>query len=67
MLRFTVEDMTCGGCVASITRALQAADPQAQIAVDLAHHLVSIEPAAADARALEAAIRDAGFSPTAAT
>lgn len=63
MIRFDVQDMTCGHCVASITRAVQAADPQAQVSVDLAAHQVSITPASADAARLQAAITDAGFTP----
>ena len=63
MVSFRVEDMTCSGCAASITRAVQSALPRAGVAVDLAHHLVSIEAAGASAAELEALIRDAGFSP----
>lgn len=36
MLHFSVENMSCGHCVRSITAALQALDPQAQVQIDLA-------------------------------
>ncbi|MBI5269017.1 MAG: heavy-metal-associated domain-containing protein [Burkholderiales bacterium] len=63
MLTFEVKDMTCGHCVGAITQALQAADPAARVEVDLAGHLVRVEPAAADAAALARAIEDAGYTP----
>lgn len=36
MLHFNVENMSCGHCVKSITAALLALDPQAQVSIDLA-------------------------------
>lgn len=33
---FTVENMTCGHCVAAVTAVLRAADPDARVAADLA-------------------------------
>lgn len=66
MTTFKVEDMTCGGCAASIRRAVARLDAQAGVEVDLTQHLVTVRSAAADATALEAAIRDAGFTPRAA-
>ncbi len=65
MIVFEVNDMSCGHCVSSITEAVQAADAAAKVQVDLAAHRVTIEPAAADAAALEAAIREAGYTPVA--
>jgi copper chaperone len=64
MIAFEVNDMTCGHCVSTITKALKAADPAARVAVDLPRHLVQIEPAAADAQALGEAISEAGYTPT---
>lgn len=65
MIAFEVKDMTCGHCVATITQAVKAADPEARVEIDLARHLVQIEPARADAQALGAAIADAGYTPEA--
>jgi copper chaperone len=61
MTRFAIPDMTCGGCVGSVTRAVQALDPAARVAADLESHIVEIDsPVAADA--LAAAIAEAGFT-----
>jgi copper chaperone CopZ len=64
MIHFDVPDMSCGHCVAAITRAVQAVDPQARVEVDLAARRVRVDPAQADADALAAAIRDAGYAPS---
>lgn len=63
MLAFEVKDMTCGHCASTITQALKAADQGARVSIDLARHLVSIEPAQADAGELQAAIVEAGYTP----
>ncbi|MBU6258471.1 MAG: heavy-metal-associated domain-containing protein [Burkholderiales bacterium] len=63
MIAFEVQDMTCGHCVASITKALQAADPLAVVEIDLGRHRVQVEPGRADAAALRVAMEDAGFTP----
>ena len=63
MIAFEVKDMTCGHCVGTITRALQAADPQARVEIDLARHLVRIRPGRSDAGALAEVITQAGYTP----
>ena len=63
MIAFEVQDMTCGHCARAITQAVQAADPGAQVQIDLVAHRVAIEPAQAAAAALGDAIRGAGFTP----
>jgi copper chaperone len=63
MFTFQVDDMTCGHCVASITRAVQAADPGAQLRIDLPTHRVAVEPATADAQTLMDAMTEAGYTP----
>lgn len=65
MITFEVQDMSCGHCVSTITRAVQALDAQARVQIDLASHRVEIESATADAAALRAAITEAGFTPVA--
>ncbi len=62
MLDFHVNDMTCGHCVAAITRAVQDASPGAVVDIDLSSHRVSVN-GASDAAAVAAAIREAGYSP----
>lgn len=60
-MELMVKGMTCGGCVKAVTRALQAQDKQATVAVDLPTGKVTIEGAMSRDQA-EAAIRDAGFT-----
>ncbi len=63
MVSFQVDDMTCGHCASTITKALKAADRDAKVNIDLARHLVTVEPAAAAPEALRAAIAEAGYTP----
>ena len=63
MIAFKVDDMTCGHCVKAITQAVQDADAGAAVRIDLAGHRVEIEPASADARRLQDAIAEAGYTP----
>jgi copper chaperone len=57
-MKFNVPDMSCGHCVATITKAVKAVDPAAEVKADLAGKTVTVDsavPAAALARALDAA------------
>ena len=63
MQAFRVDDMTCGHCVSTITKALKATDKDAKVAIDLASHRVQVEPASAEAEELAEAIKDAGYTP----
>jgi copper chaperone len=63
MTTFRIDDMTCGHCVGSITRALQALDPSMDIQVDLATHRVEIGATAVPVARLASAINDAGYTP----
>ena len=63
MIAFEVNDMTCGHCVSTITKALKAADKDAKVQIDLATHRVQVETNTADAAELADAIRDAGYTP----
>ena len=62
-ITFTVNDMTCGHCVGTVTKALEQALPGADISVDLASHKVSFT---GDRATGEEAIREAGYTPEAA-
>lgn len=64
MIAFEVNDMTCGHCVSTVTKALKAVDHAAKVQIDLATHRVLVEPNSADADELAEAIKDAGYSPT---
>jgi copper chaperone len=63
MVTFEVQDMTCGHCVSSITKAVRAIDQDAQVTVDLATHRVRIEPSRSDRSQLSDAISEAGYTP----
>ena len=65
MIAFEVKDMTCGHCVSTITKAVNAADRNAKIQIDLTSHRVEIEPGEAEPQALGDAIREAGYTPVA--
>ena len=62
MIQFQVNDMTCGHCVATITKAVKALDGAARVDIDLATHRVNIE-SVQPGEMLEKAIRAAGYSP----
>jgi copper chaperone len=58
MHTFTVSDMTCGGCAAAITQAIQRLDSTATVEADPATKLVKVEspkPAAEIAQAIAGA------------
>jgi copper chaperone len=63
MIAFEVNDMTCGHCASTITKAVIGADKNAKVRIDLPSHRVEIEPAAADAAELAEAIQEAGYTP----
>lgn len=63
MIAFQVNDMTCGHCVSTLTKALKAADKDAQVTIDLAQRLIMVEPTEADAQELSDAIAEAGYTP----
>ena len=63
MITFEVNDMTCGHCVSTITKAAKAKDKAANVQVDLATRWVVIEPASASAQELHDAIAEAGYTP----
>ena len=63
MNTFEVNDMTCGHCVAVITKAVEAAAPGANVRIDLATHRVTIDGTEVDSIRLGSAIKDAGYTP----
>jgi copper chaperone len=63
MVTFEVQDMTCGHCVSSITKAVRAMDPTAQVTVDLETHRVQVESTEPDRTKLGDVIREAGYTP----
>ena len=62
MHQFTLPDMSCGHCVAAITAALQAADAQARVDIDLNAKTAQVD-SALPREALAAALAEAGYPP----
>ena len=60
MSTYIVEGMTCGGCVRSVTSALERALPQARVEVELETKRVRIE-GRHEVDAVRQAVEDAGF------
>lgn len=63
MHAFHVVDMTCGHCVAAITKAVHTVDAEARVEVDLTQRAVRINSTRADADALAGAIAGVGYQP----
>ncbi len=64
-MQFHIEDMTCGGCVRGVTRAIHTVDPQAIINADPPTRKLEVTTSASQEK-IEEALRDAGFPPKAA-
>ncbi len=62
MYQFNLPDMSCGHCVAAITQALQQADAQALVQVDLAAKTAVVD-SQLPREALAAALAEAGYPP----
>jgi copper chaperone len=65
MITFQVNDMTCGHCVASVTKAVKGLDAAAQVDIDLPTHRVTVDSGQAAEKVADA-IREAGYTPIAA-
>lgn len=59
-----VQGMTCGGCVASVTRVLKATPgvDDAVVRLDAKSATVTFDPAKTSVPALKSAIEDAGYA-----
>lgn len=63
MYELQVENMSCGHCVASVTKAVKAVDDAARVDVDLAGKQVKVA-STAPLDAVKAAIVEAGYPVT---
>jgi len=61
-MQFHIENMTCGGCVRGVTRAIQSVDPDAVINADPPSRKLEVTTKASQEQ-IEAALNDAGFPP----
>ncbi|MBX3603358.1 MAG: heavy-metal-associated domain-containing protein [Rubrivivax sp.] len=62
MLDFQIPDMTCGHCVKAVTEAVKAADPAAELQIDLPAHRVQVQTAAPREQVV-AKLVEAGYTP----
>ncbi|BCL75027.1 hypothetical protein JHS3_07630 [Jeongeupia sp. HS-3] len=62
-IEIRIDGMSCGGCVASVTRAVQAVEGVKTVSVSLAPPVAQVDFDAADTDAaeIERAIEDAGY------
>lgn len=61
-MQFHIENMTCGGCVRSVTKTIQSIDPEAQVTANLDTHDVEVKTSAPREK-LAAALADVGYAP----
>ncbi|AGI23138.1 heavy-metal-associated domain-containing protein [Pseudomonas sp. MT3] len=61
-MQFHLDDMTCGGCARTVTKAIQTIDPSAHIVTDPPTRLVRVQTSAPEEK-IVAALREAGFPP----
>ncbi|OZI72651.1 heavy-metal-associated domain-containing protein [Bordetella genomosp. 2] len=61
-MQFHLDDMTCGGCARTVTKAIQLLDPDASVVTDPPARLVKVQTSASEAEVV-AALREAGFPP----
>ncbi len=59
-MELKIENMTCGGCAKSVTKAIQSVDANAKIETDPATRLVRIETTASS-DALQKVLEEAGY------
>ncbi len=61
MIELTLPTMTCGHCVATVTRTVQKLDAAATVEIDLPTHSVRIE-STQSAETLKAALAEEGYA-----
>jgi len=64
-MQFHIENMTCGGCVRGVTKAIQSLDPKAEINADPPTRKLQVNTSASQEQ-IEAVLNEAGFPPKAA-
>lgn len=60
MMTFSVPDVSCGHCVATVTKAIKTLDAAAEVKVDLASKTVTVG-SSLTAPAVAKALEDAGY------
>ncbi len=59
-MQLKIENMTCGGCANSVTKAIQSIDPTARIETNPVARSVTLETTASTAE-LQKALENAGY------
>ncbi|MBY0135126.1 heavy-metal-associated domain-containing protein [Paracoccus yeei] len=62
-MELRIENMTCGGCAKSVTKAIQSVDPAAKVETKPEARMVTVETTAT-ADALQAVLEEAGYPAT---
>ena len=63
MYEYDIPDMSCGHCVATVTKAIKSADPDAVAEVDLIKRTATVS-SRLDSHDIVAALDDAGYPAT---
>ncbi len=63
-MQFHLDDMTCGGCARTVTKAIQTIDPTANVVTDPPTRRVQVRTSASE-KQIVTALREAGFPPRA--
>ncbi len=61
-MQFQIQNMTCGGCAKSVTRAIHSVDPEASVTADPASRRVDVV-SKAELPQIEQALSAAGYPP----
>ena len=59
-MELSIENMTCGGCARSVTKAIQSVDPDARVDADPASRAVKLETTATRTAILQG-VEEAGY------
>lgn len=62
LMQFRIDNMACGSCTRSVTKAIHSGDPQAKVDIDLDLKRVTVK-SGADHSAVAAALEKVGFPP----
>nr|WP_315595506.1 heavy-metal-associated domain-containing protein [uncultured Cupriavidus sp.] len=61
-MQFHLDNMTCGGCARTVTKAIKMIDPDANVVTDPPVRLVQVQTSASQEQ-IVTALREAGFPP----
>ena len=61
-MQFHIENMTCGGCARSVTKAIQSVDPAAEVNADLGARKVDVKSSAPRDQLVNA-LTEVGYAP----